>query len=51
MHFKNKPLPDLKWSFANNASHGVIEATVNIENGLTPIDVKAYYAKTLDNKR
>ena len=41
----------LSWSKSNNATHGIIEATVDIENGLVPFDVRVYYAKTIDNKR
>jgi hypothetical protein len=44
-------LPLVHWSRPNNLTHGIIVATVDIMNGPQPIDVRIYYAKTLDNKR
>jgi hypothetical protein len=44
-------LPRFTWGRNNNATHGIIDAVVDIKNGLKPTDVKVYYAKTLNSKR
>jgi len=44
-------LPKVSWSRPNNSTHGIIECIIDTSVGPTPFDVKAYYAKTLDNKR
>ena len=44
-------MPVLSWSRSFNATHGIIDAIVDIKNGLVPFDVRVFYAKTLDNKR
>ena len=49
--YQNKPLPDVKWIRPNNITHGITIVTVNITNGLAPINVTVYYARTLDDKR
>ena len=48
---KKAPLPNLKWTRPNNSTHGVIRARVDKLNGPRPVDVVAYYAKTMDDKR
>lgn len=48
---KNKLLPNLRWSFPNNATHGIIRAVIDFTKGPKPFNVRVYYATTLDNKR
>lgn len=44
-------IPKLRWTLPNNATHGIIRATVDTTNSPKPSSFQAFYAKTLDNKR
>lgn len=44
-------LPNLKWSFPNNSTHGIIRAQIDLTKVAKPFNVRVYYAHTLDSKR
>ena len=47
--YKGLKLPKISWLRANNRTHGILVATVDLTQGPRPYDVKVYYAKSSVN--